>query len=80
MNRKIIIKTDDFNSEIYLFLKEVGAGSPVDWNNEALDRVKDAVIQAFGKMGVTLQIDDQLQPPMSKSMLGRVDTSLKGSR
>lgn len=72
MNRKIIIKTDDFNSEIYLFLKEVGAGLPVDWNNEALDRVKDAVIQAFGKMGVTLQINDQLQPPMSKRCVGGI--------
>ena len=65
MNRKIIIKSDDFNKEIFSFLKEVGADMPMDWNIEALERLKDAVIGTFEKMGVTLEIDDRLQsiPP-----------------
>ena len=65
MNRKIIIKSDDFNKEIFSFLKEVGADTPMGWNIEALDRIKNAVIETFEKMGVTLEIDDRLQsiPP-----------------
>jgi hypothetical protein len=65
MNRKIIIKSDDFNKEIFSFLKEVGADMPMDWNIEALDRIKNAVIETFGKMGVTLEIDDRFQPTSS---------------
>ncbi len=34
---------------------------PLDWNFEALDWIKNAVIETFGKMGVTLEIDDRLQ-------------------
>ncbi len=65
MNRKIIIKSNDFNKEIFSFFKEVGADMPLDWNIEALDWIKNAVIETFGKMGVTLEIDDRLQsiPP-----------------
>jgi hypothetical protein len=33
---------------------------PIDWNREALDQVKNAVIEAFKKMGVGLEIDDRL--------------------
>ena len=44
MKRKIIIKSDDFNREIFSFLKEVGADMPIDWNSEALDRIRNAVI------------------------------------
>ena len=62
MNRKIIIKSDVFNKEIFSFLKEVGADMPMDWNIEALDPIKNAVIETFGKMGVTLEIDDRFQP------------------
>jgi hypothetical protein len=62
MNRKIIIKSDDFNKEIFSFLKEVGADMPLDWNIEAFDCIKNAVIETFEKMGVTLEIDDRLQP------------------
>jgi hypothetical protein len=62
MNRKIIIKSDDFNKEIFSFLKEVGADMPMDWNIEALDRIKNAVIETFREMGVMLEIDDHLQP------------------
>ena len=61
MKRKIIIKSNDFNREISSFLKEVGADMPIDWNIEALDRIRSAVIEAYEKMGVTLEIDDRLQ-------------------
>lgn len=61
MNRKIIIKSDDFNREILSFLKEVGADMPMDWNIEALDRIRNAVIEAFEIVGVTLEIDDRFQ-------------------
>jgi len=61
MNRKIIIKSDDLNKEIFSFLKEIGADMPMDWNIEALDRIKNAVIETFGRMGVTLEIDDRFQ-------------------
>jgi hypothetical protein len=65
MNRKIIIKSDDFNKEIFSLLKGVGADIPMDCNIEALERLKDAVIGTFEKMGVTLEIDDRFQsiPP-----------------
>ena len=61
MNLKIIIKSYDFNREIFSFLKEVGADIPIDWSIEALDRIRNAVIEAFEKMGVTLEMDDRLQ-------------------
>jgi len=61
MRRKIIIKMDDFNNEIYFFLKEVGAGMPLDWSIDALDVVRNAVIAAFERMGIKIEIDDQLQ-------------------
>jgi len=61
MNRKIIIKTDDLNKEICSFLTEVGAGVLISWNIEALIRVRNAVIEAYEKMGITLEIDDCLQ-------------------
>jgi hypothetical protein len=34
---------------------------PIDWNVETLDRIRNAVIEAFEKMGVALEIDDRLQ-------------------
>jgi hypothetical protein len=61
MNRKIIIKFDDFNREIFYFLKEVGADMPMEGNIEGLERIRNAVIETFEKMGVTLEIDDRLQ-------------------
>ena len=61
MDRKIIIRSDDLNKEIFSFLQEVGADMPVDWSIEALNWIKYAVIQTFGKMGVTLEIDDRFQ-------------------
>jgi len=64
MGRKIIIKTDDFDKEIRSFLREVGADMPVDWNIEALDQVKNAVIEAFKKMGVGFEVDRRLSAPV----------------
>ena len=57
MSRKIIIKTDDFDKEIRSFLGDVGADMPVDWNIEALDQVKNAVIEAFKRMGIGIEVD-----------------------
>jgi hypothetical protein len=68
MNRKIIIKSYDFNKEIFSFLKEVGADMPIDWNIEELDKIKNAVIEAFGKKEVALEIDDRL-PSIHSSYL-----------
>ena len=74
MNRKIIIKSYDFNREIFSFLKEVGVDMPIDWNIEALDQIKNAVIEAFEKMGVTLEIDDRLQSIPSSYLTKREGT------
>jgi hypothetical protein len=60
MNRKMIIKMEDFNREICFFLTEIMAGMPMDWNIEALGMVRNAVIRAFEKMGITVEIDDRL--------------------
>lgn len=73
MKRKIIIKSDDFNREIFSFLKEVGTGMPIDWNIEALDRIRNAVIEAYEKMGVTLEIDDQLHSIPSTNLSKKED-------
>ncbi len=59
MSRKIIIKTDDLDKEIRSFLRDVGADMPIDWNVEALNQVKNAVIEAFKKMGVGIEIEDR---------------------
>jgi hypothetical protein len=68
MKRKIIIKSNDLNREISSFLKDVGADMPIHWNIEALDPIRNAVIEAYKKMGVTLEIDDRLQSiPSSNS-------------
>jgi len=61
MSRKIIIKIGDLDREIRSFLRDVGADMPIDWNIEALDRIRNAVIEAYEKMGVNLEIDDRLQ-------------------
>jgi hypothetical protein len=61
MNRKIIIGANDFDKGICSFLTQVGADIPVDWNNNALSLVRDAVIEAYGKMGIALEVDDRFQ-------------------
>lgn len=66
MSRKIIIKLDDLDKEIHSFLKDVGADMPIDWNGEALDQVRGAVIEAFKKMGVGLEIDDRLPASVNR--------------
>jgi hypothetical protein len=60
MKRKIIIESDDFNREIFSFLNAVGADMPIDWDIEAFDRIRSAVIEAYEKMEVTLEINDRL--------------------
>ena len=60
MNRKIIIKAKDFDKEICSFLTQVGADIPVDWSSNALALVRDAVIKAYNKMGITLEVDNCL--------------------
>ena len=73
MKRKIIINSNDFNREISSFLKEVGADMPIDWNIEALDRIRNAVIEAYETMGVTLEIDDRLQSIPSSNLSKKED-------
>ena len=57
MNRKIIIKAKDFDKEICSFLTQVGADIPINWSSNALALVRDAVIKAYNKMGITLEVD-----------------------
>jgi len=66
MNRKIIIKSDDFRREILFFLTEIGVGIPIEWTDEVLDRVRNAAIEAFERMGVALEVDDQPQSPFCR--------------
>jgi len=65
MNRKVIIKAEDLHKETLSFLAEIGADMPIDWSTGALTQVKNAVIEAFGKMGVTLEVDERSQSPLS---------------
>jgi hypothetical protein len=71
MNQKIIIKLLDFDKEIFSFLKEVGADMPIDWSIEDFYQIKDAVIETFEKMGVTLEVDDRLQSIPSTCFIKR---------
>jgi hypothetical protein len=66
MNRKIIIHSDDFDKEIFSFLREVVADMPVDWDHEAIGWIRNTVIGAFEKMGIMLEIDERLQSPIGK--------------
>ena len=63
---KIIIKSGDFDREILSFLTEIGREIPIDWNIEALECVREAVVDAFEKMGIMLEIDERLQPSIGK--------------
>jgi hypothetical protein len=66
MNRKIIIQSDDFDKEIFSFLREVVADMPVDWDHETIGWIRNTVIDAFEKMGITLEIDDRPQSLFSR--------------
>ncbi len=59
MTRKIIIKAEDLNKEIYSFLTEVGADIAVDWNTHALGLVRKAAIKAYKEMGIRLEVDER---------------------
>jgi hypothetical protein len=74
MSRKIIIKIGDLDKEIRSFLRDVGADMPIDWNIEAIDQVKNAVIEAFKKMGVGLEIDDRLPASVHRWEARRAQT------
>jgi hypothetical protein len=66
MNRKIIIHSDDFDKEIFIFLRGVVADMPIDWDHEAIGRIRNTVIDAFKKMGIILEIDERLQSSFGK--------------
>ena len=61
MDRKIIIKAKDLDKEIYSFLTQVGADIPIQWPNNALALIRGAVIEAYDKMGIILEVDECLQ-------------------
>jgi len=63
MNRKIIIRSENFDREIFSFLAEIGADTPIHWDFQSLTLVKDAVIEAFEKKGVILEVDEQSRFP-----------------
>jgi hypothetical protein len=67
---KIIIKSGDFDREILSFLTEIGGDLPMDWNIEALECVREAVIDAFEKIGIMLEIDERLQPSIGNWVEG----------
>ena len=61
MNRKIIIYSDDFDREILVFLREVVADMPIEWDDDAISPIRKAVINAFKKMGIVLEIDERVR-------------------
>jgi hypothetical protein len=69
MNRKIIIHSDDFDKEIFIFLREVVADMPIDWDHGAIGRIRNTVIDAFEKMGIILEIDERLQSSIGERWL-----------
>jgi len=44
MNRKVIIHPDDFDKEIFIFLREVVVDMPIEWDYDAIGRKRDSVI------------------------------------
>jgi hypothetical protein len=66
MNRKIIIRSNDFDREIFIFLKEVVADMPIEWDYDAISRIRDTVIDTFEKMGIVLEIDERLESSIGK--------------
>ena len=39
---------------------------PIEWNIEALDQMKNAVIEAFKKMGIGIEVDDRLSASVNQ--------------
>jgi len=68
MNRKIIIRAKDLDKEIWSFLTQVGADIPIDWTSNVLDLVRDAVIEAYDKMGIILEVDECSQEILLTSL------------
>ena len=76
MDRKIIIKAEDLERETHSFLREVSTDMPLNWNADALALVRDAVIEAFGRMGVILEVDERFES--SSSLFNRCVWERKG--
>jgi hypothetical protein len=74
MNRKIIIRVKDLDKEICSFLTQVGADIPIDWSSNALALVRVAAVEAYDKMGITLEVDECLQ----KRFITALSTSNRG--
>ena len=51
MDRKIILKVEEFDGKIHSLPGEVSTEMPLNWDAEVLAAVRNAVIEAFGKMG-----------------------------
>ena len=60
MDRRIIIKAEDLDREIHFLLSEISADMPIDWDSNVLALVRDSVIEAFGRMEVTLEVDERV--------------------
>ena len=58
MRIKIIIRRDDFNNAIYFFLRKAGTEMATDWNGDAVQIVRNAVITTFERMGITIETYD----------------------
>jgi hypothetical protein len=65
MKRKIIMSSAKI--EISFLKKGVGPDMPIHWNIGP-DPIRNAVIEAYEKMGVTLEIDDRLQSIPSSNL------------
>jgi hypothetical protein len=74
MNRKIIIRVKDLDKEICSFLTQVGGDIPIDWSSNALALVRVAAVEAYDKMGITLEVDECLQ----KRFITALSTSNRG--
>ena len=68
MNRKIIIHSDDFDKEIFIFLREVVVDMPIEWDYDAIGRIRDTVIDALKKMGIVLEIDARLESSIGRRL------------
>ncbi len=63
MDRKIIIKAEDLDREIHSFLAQVSADMPIKSDTNVLSLVRDAVIEAFGRIGLPLRLTSSLSSP-----------------
>ena len=76
MNRKIIIREKVLDKEICSFLTQIGADIPINWSSNALAFVRDAVIEAYAKIEITLEVDECL--PVHSLLSGKRIWEKKG--